>query len=112
VIFEEGKLSAMAQAMEKPMREYLKCKEIAERYARGKASTLAKCFLLAEGETMKEKEMQALASKPYGEYLDLWHQAQLLANDARVEYETRLNLFYAYQSELSYLRETVKHHGG
>ena len=112
MIYEDGKLSAMAQALEQPMREWLKMKEVVDRFDRGKASVLAKCFLRTEGDTMKEREMIALADREYTAFLEEWHTSAMVANDKRVTYETRLNMYYAYQSELAYLRDSMKRLGG
>lgn len=112
MIYDPEELVRIAHAMSGPLERWLKWREIRERFERGKNSIFAKCFLKAEGGTVKEREMVAASAEEFMKYLDDLHEAAKSEISARVEYENLKNQFDAMTSALAYQRESMKRLGG
>ena len=107
-------LVTLSAEIEKPMEAFLKWRQVADRYERGKKSKLAQICVGLRGEgkvSVAQLEMEAYATPEWIKYETEWDDAERKKVAAQVQYETLQNRFSAIQSALSYLRETMKRLG-
>ena len=110
-------LIQLSAKLHKPRERYLKFRQVEERYDRGKHSKLAEIIIRIRKEEGSPTSMAALETAAYGDpeyikYLIEWDNASKEKVKAQVEFDNLNNDFQAYQSALSFDRETIKNHGG
>lgn len=105
---DPDKLIELAGNMDRPRELYLKWKQVVEHLERQYKAVLASEFLKAEGRNVKERESIALASEVSENFRKEMDNAEKEKIKAQVKYESIKANFDAYQSALSFDKETIK----
>ena len=107
------KLEELSHELHKLREEYLKWKQMCDRYERGKHWKFATIFQqIPPDGTIEVRKQKAYAHPQWQEYIEEWNHVDEMKMKAQVKFENVRNDYEAFQSALSFDRETVKRLGG
>lgn len=110
-MIDPEELLTVAEEIGRAREQYLKWKTIVDRYKRGEKSKYAECYLAADGDAVRDREMIAYSSSEFKEYLSEWENASKHMILGQIKCENLETKFDAIQSTMAYLRDTTKRLG-